>query len=117
MNRTLKVFWEKHETWVAPIAMAAFLYAGIQIGIPLGITQGQAASAKQVEDLNTTIKAKDARYRELLASQDNNGDKLVDAATKAAEAAKQSANAANESAAAAKDTARKVSPDAPTPFK
>lgn len=118
MNSRVKVFWEKHEAWVAPIAMVLFLWSGVQLGIPIGESRGQAASVQQIADLNASITLKDERLREMQNLQLKDKDALVDAVKQSVSAASDSAAAAKDSAAAAKDSARKSdATDATAPFK
>jgi len=109
MNRKIAAFWNKYEAWVAPLAMALFLWAGLVIGLRWGASEQAAISADTISKLNEVIVAKDDRLRKLqgdtveakdtaIAAKDETIKVTKDAASQAAEVAKAAAEAAKVTA-------------------
>lgn len=117
MNRRLREFWDKHESWVAPTAMALFLWAGIKIGSTMATTEQTLICTRTINEMSEQlgaqddrITAKDRRLRSLenTAAGDHQG--IVNAAKSTAEAAAKAAEAAQKSAEAAAAAAEAKTP-------
>jgi len=115
MSPKIAALWDKHEGWVAPLAMAMFLWAGIKIGTHITETEQATACAATINGMSEQIGVKDARIidkdRRLRTLQDTNTEgqqDLVEAAKTTAEAAAKSAAAAQKSAEAAAVSAGKT---------
>lgn len=112
MNRKFRVFWDKHEGWVAPIAMLLFLWAGIKIGAHTAISDQALMCSQTISDMSEQIGTKDQRIidkdQRLRTLQDDKSEGIVDAAKATAEAAANAAAAAQKSAEAAASAAGKT---------
>lgn len=112
MHRKLKLFWDRHEGWAAPLAMVFFLVTGLQVGAKIGSSQTQQLNAEtilnmqvQIESKDEIIADKDARLRAMQDLQLKEKGTLGATAAKSADAAAEAARAALKAAEAASQSA------------
>lgn len=108
MHRKVKLFWDKHEGWAAPLAMAFFLITGLQVGVKIGASEAQLLAAEtikgmqsQILEKDSIIADKDARLRAMQNLQLQDKGEVNAAAAKSADAAAAAALAAQKAAEAA----------------
>ena len=126
MHRKLKILWDRHEGWAAPLAMVFFLIAGLQIGARLGSSEAQLLNAETIKGMQTqialkdeVIKDKDVRLRAMqdhqMKTQDDNSNTVAKSAGAAVEAAKAAQVAAEAAKSAASTMGRQASEFPPKP--